>query len=137
MTPHAPFPKIRLRNLRKSFGEKLVLDGIDLDIMSETSMVVIGGSGSGKSVLLKCILGLLEADAGTIEIDGTDILTLPRREQEEIRARIGMLFRTVRCSTACRSGRTLCSACSLSVGCAARKARPVRPSSLPRSVSPP
>jgi phospholipid/cholesterol/gamma-HCH transport system ATP-binding protein len=92
MTPHSPIPKIRLRNLRKSFGEKLVLDGIDLDIMPGTSTVVIGGSGSGKSVLLKCILGLLEADAGTIEIDGTDILPLPRREQESIRARIGMLF---------------------------------------------
>ena len=85
-------PKIRLRNLRKSFGEKLVLDGIDLDIMPGTSMVVIGGSGTGKSVLLKCILGLIEPDAGTIEIDGTDILPLPRREQEAIRSRIGMLF---------------------------------------------
>jgi phospholipid/cholesterol/gamma-HCH transport system ATP-binding protein len=92
MTPHEPIPKIRLRNLRKSFGEKLVLDGIDLDIMPGTSMVVIGGSGSGKSVLLKCILGLLEPDAGTIEIDGTDILPLPRYEQEAIRSRIGMLF---------------------------------------------
>jgi len=87
-----PAPKIRLRNVRKSFGEKLVLDGIDLDIMSGTSMVVIGGSGTGKSVLLKCILGLLEPDAGTIEIDGTDILALPRHEQETIRSRIGMLF---------------------------------------------
>src|SRR6201989_1177277 len=85
-------PKIRLRNVRKSFGEKLVLDGIDLDIMSGTSMVVIGGSGTGKSVLLKCILGLLEPDDGTIEIDGTDILPLPRSEQEAIRSRIGMLF---------------------------------------------
>jgi phospholipid/cholesterol/gamma-HCH transport system ATP-binding protein len=85
-------PKIRLRNLRKSFAEKLVLDGIDLDIMPETSMVVIGGSGSGKSVLLKCILGLLEPDGGSIEIDGTNILTLPRHEQEATRARIGMLF---------------------------------------------
>ena len=74
-------PKIRLRELRKSFGDKLVLDGIDLDIMPGTSMVVIGGSGSGKSVLLKCILGLLEPDAGSIEIDGTDILPLPRHEQ--------------------------------------------------------
>jgi phospholipid/cholesterol/gamma-HCH transport system ATP-binding protein len=55
-------------------------------------MVVIGGSGSGKSVLLKCILGLLEPDAGSIEIDGTDILPLPRHEQEAVRARIGMLF---------------------------------------------
>jgi phospholipid/cholesterol/gamma-HCH transport system ATP-binding protein len=85
-------PKIRLRNVRKSFGEKLVLDGIDLDIMAGTSMVVIGGSGSGKSVLLKCILGLVDPDAGTIEIDGADILSLPRREQEVIRSRIGMLF---------------------------------------------
>src|SRR5215469_14163001 len=85
-------PKIRLRNVRKSFGEKLVLDGIDLDIMPGTSMVIIGGSGTGKSVLLKCILGLIEPDAGSIEIDGTDILPLPRREQETIRSRIGMLF---------------------------------------------
>lgn len=85
-------PKIRLRSLRKSFGDKLVLDGIDLDIKPGTSMVVIGGSGSGKSVLLKCILGLLEPDSGIIEIDGTDILRLPRGRREEIRSRIGMLF---------------------------------------------
>ncbi len=85
-------PKIRLRGVRKSFGEKLVLDGIDLDIMPSTSMVVLGGSGSGKSVLLKCILGLIEPDSGRIEIDGTDILPLPRHEQEAARSRIGMLF---------------------------------------------
>lgn len=85
-------PKIRLRNVRKAFGEKLVLDGIDLDIMPGTSMVVIGGSGSGKSVLLKCILGLIEPDDGIIEIDGTNVLALPRREQEAVRSRIGMLF---------------------------------------------
>jgi phospholipid/cholesterol/gamma-HCH transport system ATP-binding protein len=85
-------PRIRLRDVRKSFGEKLVLDGIDLDIMPGTSMVVLGGSGSGKSVLLKCILGLIEPDAGSIEIDGTDVLPLPRHEQERIRSRIGMLF---------------------------------------------
>jgi phospholipid/cholesterol/gamma-HCH transport system ATP-binding protein len=92
MSQPTPIPKIRLRNLRKSFGDKLVLDGIDLDIMPKTSMVVIGGSGSGKSVLLKCILGLLEPDEGSIEIDGTDILTQPRNEQEAARSRIGMLF---------------------------------------------
>jgi phospholipid/cholesterol/gamma-HCH transport system ATP-binding protein len=85
-------PKIRIRNLRKSFGEKLVLDGIDLEIMPGTSMVVIGGSGTGKSVLIKCIIGLLEPDGGTIEIDGTNILALPRHEQEATRSRIGMLF---------------------------------------------
>ena len=63
-------PTIRLRGLSKSFGDKKVLDGIDLDVATGTSMVVIGGSGSGKSVLLKCILGLIEPDAGSIEIDG-------------------------------------------------------------------
>jgi phospholipid/cholesterol/gamma-HCH transport system ATP-binding protein len=85
-------PKIRLRGVRKKFGDKVVLDGIDLDIMPRTSMVVIGGSGSGKSVLLKCILGLIEPDAGTIEIDGHDLLTMLRAEREAARAQIGMLF---------------------------------------------
>ncbi len=87
-----PTPKIRLRGLCKSFGDKVVLDGIDLDVMPRTSMVVIGGSGSGKSVLLKCILGLIEPDEGVIEIDGVDILRAPRPDRERARARIGMLF---------------------------------------------
>jgi phospholipid/cholesterol/gamma-HCH transport system ATP-binding protein len=85
-------PKIRLRGLTKAFGPKVVLDGIDLDVMPGTSMVVIGGSGSGKSVLVKCILGLIEPDAGTIEIDGQNILTLDRAGREEVRRHIGMLF---------------------------------------------
>ena len=85
-------PKIRLRGVTKRFGDKLVLDGIDLDVMPRTSMVVIGGSGSGKSVLIKCILGLITPDAGSIEIDGQDVLRLPPREREAVRARIGMLF---------------------------------------------
>ncbi len=85
-------PKIRLRNLHKRFGDKVVLDGIDLDVMPRTSMVVLGGSGSGKSVLLKCILGLLEPDDGVIEIDGVDVLQQPLFRREEIRSRIGMLF---------------------------------------------
>jgi phospholipid/cholesterol/gamma-HCH transport system ATP-binding protein len=87
-----PTPRIRIRGLCKRFDSKVVLDGIDLDVMPATSLVVIGGSGSGKSVLLKCILGLVEPDEGRIEIDGHDILTLPRPEQEAARARIGMLF---------------------------------------------
>jgi len=85
-------PKIRIRGLRKAFGDKRVLDGVDLDVPQGTSMVVIGGSGTGKSVLIKCILGLMEPDAGTIEIDGRDILRLGRREREAARGRIGMLF---------------------------------------------
>lgn len=85
-------PKIRLRGVCKRFGDKVVLNGVDLDVMPGTSMVVIGGSGSGKSVLLKCIIGLLEPDEGVIEIDGHDVLSLPRQERKQIRSRIGMLF---------------------------------------------
>ncbi|MBV8456705.1 MAG: ATP-binding cassette domain-containing protein [Acetobacteraceae bacterium] len=85
-------PKIRIRGLHKSFGDKIVLDGLDLDIMPHTSLVVIGGSGSGKSVLVKCILGLIEPDAGTIEIDGRDILRMGRATREAVRANMGMLF---------------------------------------------
>jgi phospholipid/cholesterol/gamma-HCH transport system ATP-binding protein len=85
-------PKIRIRGLCKHFGDKRVLDGIDLDVMPGTSMVVIGGSGSGKSVMLKCILGLIHPDAGSIEIDGQDLAKLDRRAREAKRAEIGMLF---------------------------------------------
>ncbi|MDE2582990.1 MAG: ATP-binding cassette domain-containing protein [Rhodospirillales bacterium] len=85
-------PRLRIRGLRKSFGDKRVLDGIDLDVPRGTSMVVIGGSGSGKSVLLKCILGLIAPDDGVIELDGRNLLALPRRERLAQRARIGMLF---------------------------------------------
>ncbi len=88
----AGVPTIRVRGLRKAFGDKQVLDGIDLDVARGTSLVVIGGSGSGKSVLLKCILGLIEPDAGTIEIDGQDLASLDRRTRAARRAEIGMLF---------------------------------------------
>ena len=83
-------PKIRVRGLCKRFGDKVVLDGIDLDVMSGTSVVIIGGSGSGKSVLLRCILGLIEPDAGTIAIDGQ--VLQPGAAAEQARSRIGMLF---------------------------------------------
>ena len=85
-------PKIRIRGLSKRFGDKVVLDALDLDVMPHTSLVVIGASGSGKSVLLKCILGLIEPDAGVIEIDGRDVLKLGRSAREAVRAQIGMLF---------------------------------------------
>ncbi|MCQ9153971.1 ABC transporter ATP-binding protein [Acidomonas methanolica] len=85
-------PKIRIRGLTKSFGEKKVLDGIDLDVEAGTSYVIIGGSGSGKSVLLRCILGLIVPDAGSIEIDGEDLLTTTSARREALVARIGMLF---------------------------------------------
>jgi phospholipid/cholesterol/gamma-HCH transport system ATP-binding protein len=85
-------PKIRIRGLCKSFGAKAVLDGVDLDVAPRSSMVVIGGSGTGKSVLIKCILGLLEPDAGVIEIDGEDVLRMDRDQAVAVRARAGMLF---------------------------------------------
>jgi phospholipid/cholesterol/gamma-HCH transport system ATP-binding protein len=85
-------PKIRIRGLKKSFGDKKVLDGVDLDVMPGTAMVVIGGSGTGKSVLIKSILGLVTPDAGIIEIDGEDVLKASRRRARELRAQIGMLF---------------------------------------------
>jgi phospholipid/cholesterol/gamma-HCH transport system ATP-binding protein len=85
-------PKIRLRGLSKAFGPKQVLDGVDLDIRAGHGMVILGGSGSGKSVTIKCILGLIEPDAGSIEIDGQNILKLPRQEREALNDRIGMLF---------------------------------------------
>jgi len=90
--PESIVPKIRLRGLRKAFNGKQVLDGVDLDVMPHTSMVVIGGSGSGKSVLLKCIIGLLEPDAGDIELDGRPLAAMNRDEREAARGRIGMLF---------------------------------------------
>ena len=61
--------KIEIRNLYKAFGKKKVLDGVDLDIKKGESLVVIGGSGTGKSVLIKCIQGLLTPDCGSIKID--------------------------------------------------------------------
>jgi phospholipid/cholesterol/gamma-HCH transport system ATP-binding protein len=85
-------PAIRIRGLVKRFGEKIVLDGVDLDVMSGTSMVVIGGSGSGKSVLLKCVLGLVRPDAGVIEVNGVDVLGGGRAALHKARAAIGMLF---------------------------------------------
>ena len=65
-------PKISVRGLRKSFGRNRVLDGIDIDCATGESLVIIGGSGTGKSVLVKCILGLLRPEAGSICIDGVE-----------------------------------------------------------------
>ena len=85
-------PKIRLRGVHKSFGRKAVLDGVDLDVGAGESVVVIGGSGVGKSVMLKCILGLLEPEAGTIEVDGVAVTGMRAAERERIMRRFGMLF---------------------------------------------
>ena len=84
--------KIRLRGVEKSFGEKLVLRGVDLDVHEGESLVIIGGSGTGKSVLLKHMIGLLHPDAGTVEVDGVDLATLDFKEITKFRLRFGMAF---------------------------------------------
>jgi len=85
-------PRIRIRGLCKRFEDNVVLDGVDLDIMPGTSTTVIGMSGTGKSVLIKCILGLLEPDAGEILVDGENWLALDEMEQLARMERVGMLF---------------------------------------------
>jgi phospholipid/cholesterol/gamma-HCH transport system ATP-binding protein len=84
--------KIRIRGVRKRFGRKVVLDGADLDVVAGKSTVVIGGSGTGKSVLIKCVLGILEPDAGSIQIDGVEVVGGRSREARAKRAECGMLF---------------------------------------------
>jgi len=69
MSTDSNTPKIEMRDIQKSFGAKHVLRGVDLTIPTGESMVIIGGSGSGKSVTLKCVLGLIQPDAGSIKID--------------------------------------------------------------------
>ena len=80
---------IELSGVEKKFGSNHVLRGVDLSIASGTSMVIIGGSGTGKSVLLKCILGLVHPDAGQITLDGQDVTT---GDRDAFLARFGMLF---------------------------------------------
>ena len=91
---NAAIPKIRIRGLAKSFGPKVVLQNLDLDVAAGESLVVIGGSGSGKSVLLKCILGLLEVDAGTVEVDGIDVTRLRGSQRDALLRKFGMLFQS-------------------------------------------
>ncbi len=85
-------PKIAIRDLHKSFGPKQVLRGVNLDVAHGESMVVIGGSGTGKSVLLKCILGILHPDKGSIKIDGEEVVGMGAQERQRVLHKIGMLF---------------------------------------------
>ena len=84
--------KIRMKDVCKSFGRKKVLDGVTLDVKKGESLVIIGGSGTGKSVTIKCIQGLLTPESGSIEIDGREIVGLGEKEMEKINAQTGMLF---------------------------------------------
>ena len=87
-------PKIRIRGLSVAFGTKHVLKDLDLDVGVGESVVIIGGSGVGKSVTLKCVLGLVTPDAGSIEIDGEEVVGLRGRALDRVNAKIGMLFQS-------------------------------------------
>jgi phospholipid/cholesterol/gamma-HCH transport system ATP-binding protein len=84
--------KVELRGVKKRFGPKVVLDGLDLTIEKGQSLVVIGGSGTGKSVMIKCVLGILRPDAGKIYVDGQDVTHLSGRGRDQMLRKFGMLF---------------------------------------------
>lgn len=84
--------KIKLREVKKTFGKKCVLNGINLDINQGESLVVIGGSGTGKSVLIKCIQGLLTPEEGSILVDNTEVIGMNEKEKEKLHSKMGMLF---------------------------------------------
>jgi phospholipid/cholesterol/gamma-HCH transport system ATP-binding protein len=83
---------IEFKGVHKRFGQKVIYEGLDLQIHRGETRTILGGSGVGKSVLLKMLIGLLRADKGSIVFDGTELTTLSEREYGEIRRRIGMLF---------------------------------------------
>ncbi|MSO71601.1 MAG: ATP-binding cassette domain-containing protein [Alphaproteobacteria bacterium] len=85
-------PKIQVRGLCKAFGPKQVLRGLDIEVARGSSLVVIGGSGSGKSVLIKSIIGLVAPDSGSIEIDGEEVTGLSPSERARVTRKFGMLF---------------------------------------------
>lgn len=84
--------KIELRNVHKRFGSKVVLDGINLTVPKGQSLVVIGGSGTGKSVMIKCVLGIIRPDRGEIFVDGKNVLKMDQGQREAVLRKFGMLF---------------------------------------------
>ncbi len=83
---------VELRDVHKSFGTKVVLDGVSLDVAEGQTLAVIGYSGSGKSVLLKTIVGLLEPDSGAVVVDGLSVPELEREALYELRRKVGYVF---------------------------------------------
>jgi len=84
--------KIQLIGVKKRFGSKVVLDGVDLTVDKQSSLVIIGGSGTGKSVTIKSILGILRPDEGTILVDGEDITHIGGAARDRVMKKFGMLF---------------------------------------------
>ncbi len=85
-------PKLQLSGIKKAFGKNRVLQGVDLKIPAGKSLVIIGGSGTGKSVTLKCVLGLLAPDEGSILIDGQETVGISPKERDRLMRKFGMLF---------------------------------------------
>ena len=83
---------IVLRDVHKRFGNQVVLDGVDLDVQEGETLALLGPSGTGKSVLLKHIIGLIRPDSGTVVVDDQDVGRLKRKELAELRSRIGYVF---------------------------------------------
>lgn len=84
--------KIKVRNLSKSFGNHKVLDGIDLDVKKDSSLVILGGSGTGKSVLIKTMIGLLSPDKGSIMFDNQETINISQKNRLKILENCGFLF---------------------------------------------
>src|SRR6476660_4223927 len=85
-------PTIQVRSLYKAFGDNPVLTGINLDIEEGSTCVILGGSGSGKTVLMKHMIGLLKPDKGKVIVDGEDVVPMDERELERVRRKFGMVF---------------------------------------------
>lgn len=83
---------VRIRGLKKSFGDVEVLNGVDLDLHQSENLVILGRSGTGKSVLIKCMVGLIKADAGSIDILGQDVYKLSPKEMNDLRLQVGFSF---------------------------------------------
>jgi phospholipid/cholesterol/gamma-HCH transport system ATP-binding protein len=92
MTASTPTPLIRFSQLKKAFGSKRVFEGLNLDVLKGETLTVIGGSGTGKSVLLKCLIGLIYPDEGEVIFDGQEVTTLSEAELLPVRRRVAMVF---------------------------------------------
>ncbi len=87
-------PLISFRGVRKAFGPKVIYEDATLDVFAGETLTILGGSGTGKSVLIKMLIGLLRADGGSIQAFGQEVTTLPERGLLDIRKRIAMLFQS-------------------------------------------
>lgn len=85
-------PILEIKNLKKSFGSNQVLNGFNMELKEGENLVIMGKSGSGKSVMIKCLIGLIEPDSGSIKVMGQEITTLKQKQFDELRSEIGFLF---------------------------------------------